>query len=44
MSDSHYNPCLISRKPWLARLGDASNGYINTTGNKLDVVDVKVQA
>jgi hypothetical protein len=20
--DSHYNPCLIGRKPWLARLGD----------------------
>lgn len=22
-NDSHYNPCLIGRKPWLAPLGDA---------------------
>ena len=23
MDDSHYNPCLIGRKQWLAPLGDA---------------------
>lgn len=22
MDDSHYNPCLVGRKPWLAPVGD----------------------
>lgn len=25
--DSHYNPCLIGRKRWLAPLGDALAGF-----------------
>lgn len=24
---AHYNPCLIGRKPWLARLGNALAGF-----------------
>lgn len=24
---THYNPCLIGRKPWLAPLGDALAGF-----------------
>lgn len=27
VSESHYNPCLIGRKQWLAPLGDALAGF-----------------